>query len=137
LLLYAVDESSAFHRASRHWLEQSLTASETVAFDWTVLLAFVRLSTRAAIFEHPLKPAQALDIVEGWLAQSNVIVVHPTDRHAAILRDLLNRLGTGGNITSDAHLAAIAIEHGADLYSMDSDFSRFPGLHWIDPLSQD
>ncbi len=135
LLLYAVDEASAFHLPARHWLEQSLSATETVALDWTVLLAFVRLSTRAAIFEHPLKPAQALDIVEGWLAQSNVIVVHPTDRHAAILRDLLNRLGTGGNITSDAHLAALAIEHGAELYSADGDFARFPGVRWIDPLA--
>lgn len=136
LLLYAVDESSAFHRAAHRWLEQSLSGPETVAFDWTVLLAFVRLSTRAAIFERPLTPQQALDIVDGWLAQPNVTVIHPTARHSQILRDLLAPLGTGGNLTSDAHLAALAIEHGADLYSMDSDFSRFPGLRWLDPLSQ-
>ncbi|WP_372791836.1 TA system VapC family ribonuclease toxin, partial [Paraconexibacter sp.] len=76
----------------------------------------------------------ALDIVDGWLARPNVVVVHPTDRHAAVVRELLESLGTGGNLVTDAHLAALAIEHGAQLCSSDADFSRFPGLRWHDPL---
>jgi predicted nucleic acid-binding protein len=72
--------------------------------------------------------------MQRWLAQPVATVVHPTDRHAAVLRDLLVPLGTGGNLTSDAHLAALAIEHGATLCSHDNDFSRFAGLSWVDPL---
>jgi PIN domain len=75
-----------------------------------------------------------LDIVDGWLARPNTVVVHPTDRHAAILRELLAPLGTAGNMVTDAHLAALAIEHGAELNSCDADFSRFTGLQWTDPL---
>ncbi|CAN5324381.1 hypothetical protein BH20ACT8_BH20ACT8_10200 [soil metagenome] len=77
---------------------------------------------------------EALDIVAGWLDQPAVTVVHPTQRHAAVLRELLTPLGTGGNLTSDAHLAALAIAHGAELCSTDADFSRFPGLIWVHPL---
>jgi toxin-antitoxin system PIN domain toxin len=134
LLLYAVDESSAFHTAARSWVEASLSGPETIAFDWSVVLAFLRLATRARIFAQPLTPTQALDLIDSWLAQPNVTVVHPTDRHSAILRELLEPLGTAGNLTSDAHLAALAIEHGAELCSLDNDFSRFPGLHWTNPL---
>ncbi|MBI1802417.1 MAG: type II toxin-antitoxin system VapC family toxin [Chloroflexi bacterium] len=134
LLLYAVDESSPLHPAARAWLEDVLSGSETIAFDWNVLLAFIRLTTRARLFAQPLTLAQAFDIVESWLTQSNVIVVYPTDRHAVILRELLEPLGAAGNLTTDAHLAAVAIEHGAELYSLDGDFSRFPGLRWVNPL---
>ncbi len=77
----------------------------------------------------------ALDEIQRWLAQPVATVVHPTDRHAAVLRDLLAPLGAGGNLTSDAHLAALAIEHGATLCSHDNDFSRFAGLRWVDPLA--
>jgi hypothetical protein len=105
-----------------------------VALTWTTLVGFVRLSTRANLFERPLEPAEALDLVDGWLVQPCTTVVHPTERHAAVLRELLTPLGTAGNLTTDAHLAALAIEHGALLCSCDADFSRFPGLRWIDPL---
>jgi toxin-antitoxin system PIN domain toxin len=134
LLLYAADDSSPRHQDARRWVEATLSSSETVAFAWAVLLAFVRLSTRAAIFERPLEAEQALDLLDGWLDQPCVTVIHPTDRHSAVLRELLAPLGTAGNLTSDAHLAALAIEHGALLCSCDTDFSRFQGLRWIDPL---
>jgi toxin-antitoxin system PIN domain toxin len=113
-----------------------MSGSETVAFSWSVLLAFVRVSTNARAFTQPLTPEQALDEVESWLAQPCATIVHPTDRHAALLRDLLGPLGTAGNLTTDAHLAALAIEHGAELCSSDADFSRFPGLQWNDPLRE-
>lgn len=137
LLLYAVDESSAFHTQARAWLESCLSGPETVALDWNVLLAFMRLSTHARIFARPLTPSQALDLIDSWLEQPNVTVIHAGKRHAAILRQLLEPLGTGGNLTSDAHLAAIAIEHGAELCSLDNDFSRFAGLRWVNPLDAD
>jgi toxin-antitoxin system PIN domain toxin len=134
VLLYAVDESAHHHATARAWLEAALSGSETVAFSWSVLLAFVRLGTRPIVFEHPLTADEALDIVEGWLDQPAATVVNPTLRHIAVLRELLQPLGTAGNLTSDAHLAALAIEHGAELCSYDADFSRFAGLRWSNPL---
>lgn len=134
LLLYAVDERSPRHREARAWLEAQLGGSETIAFDWSVLLAFLRLSTSPRVFAQPLAWDRALDVVDAWLARPCVTVVHPGERHAAVLRRLLTPLGMAGNLVSDAHLAAIAIEHGADLCSSDTDFARFAGLRWVDPL---
>ena len=134
ILLYAVDTASPMHAQLRPWLENALSGAEPVAFDWQVLLAFVRISTRRSVFEHPLSAAQALDVVDDWLRQPNAVVIHPTDRHAAILRTLLEPLGAAGNLTSDAHLAALAIEHGAELCTLDADFARFSGLRWMNPL---
>lgn len=134
LLLYALDESSPLHGDARPWVDRTLSGPETVALAWNVLLGFVRLSTRATVFTSPLRVDEALDIVSGWLDQPAVTVIHPTERHAAVLRELLVPLGTGGNLTSDAHLAALAIEHGAELCSTDADFSRFPGLRWVHPF---
>ena len=135
LLLYALDETSPHHGRARPWLEGLLSGTEPVGFAWTVLLAFLRLSTRALVFAEPLGPDEAFDVVEGWLAQPNAMVLEPTERHLAVLRGLVEPLGTAGNITTDAHLAALAIEHGAELCSADTDFQRFPGLRWINPLA--
>ena len=99
-----------------------------------VILAFVRLSTRSQLFARPLAPAEAFAVVEGWLAQPCALVLHPTERHLALLRGLLEPLGTAGNITTDAHLAALAIEHGGEVCSADTDFARFRGLRWTNPL---
>lgn len=134
LLIYAIDEESPVHEQARAWLEETLSGTEAVGFAWAVLLGFVRISTNPAIFEQPLSAAEALDYVDGWLAQPPATMVAPTERHAALLRELLEPLGTAGNLTSDAHLAALAIEHGAELCSRDTDFARFEGLRWSDPL---
>lgn len=134
LLIYAVDDTSPRHGPARAWLDAALSGSEEVAFAWVVLLAVLRLTTKAAVFASPLLPEEAFDLVDGWLAQPCAVVVHPTARHAALLRGLLAPLGMAGNLTSDAHLAALAIEHGAVLCSCDADFSRFSGLAWTDPL---
>jgi toxin-antitoxin system PIN domain toxin len=134
LLLYAIDEGSARHEPARAWVEERLSGTETLAFSWVVLLAFIRLTTSPRVFQSPLSTSAALDLVDSWLAQPCVAVVHPTSRHASVLRDLLEPLGTAGNLTTDAHLAALAIEHGAELCSTDRDFSRFTGLRWADPL---
>jgi toxin-antitoxin system PIN domain toxin len=134
LPLYAYDSRSTRHVQARDWLEQTLSGTETVGLSWVVLLAFLRLSTRPLVVAQPLEVDTALDTIQSWLDQPCATVVNPTDRHAAVLRDLLSALGTAGNLTTDAHLAALAIEHGALLCSCDSDFSRFPGLRWADPL---
>lgn len=134
LLLYALDAASPHHARAKPWLEQALSGTEPVGFAWPVLLAFLRLSTRAQLFDNPLKPAEAFDVIEGWLAQPPALVLHPTERHSGILRGLVLPLGTAGNITTDAHLAALAIEHGGEVCSADTDFARFPGLRWTNPL---
>lgn len=134
VLLYAIDETSPRYERAHPWVQDMFAGTETVAPAWSVALAFVRLTTRAHLMTSPLAVDDALDIVDGWLARPNVVVVHPTDRHAAVLRELLAPFGGGGNLVSDAHLAALAIEHGAELISCDADFSRFSGLRWRDPL---
>jgi toxin-antitoxin system PIN domain toxin len=134
LLLYAVDESSPHHAAAKQWLERALSGSETLGFAWSVLLAFVRLSTNPRVFGAPLSLDEALDLVESCLEQPSATIVHPTDRHSRLLRELLVPLGTAGNLTSDAHLAALSVEHGAELCSADADFARFPRVRWSNPL---
>jgi toxin-antitoxin system PIN domain toxin len=135
LLLYALDADSPQHERARPWLRDLLSGAEPVGFSWSVLLAFLRLSTRSNVFTHPLTPEEAFDVVEGWLSQPCAMVVEPAARHLAIVRELLTPLGTAGNLTTDAHLAALAIEHSADLCSAESDFSRFRGLRWTNPLT--
>ncbi len=136
LLLYAVDESSPHHAVAKPWLERQLSGSETFAFAWAVLIAFIRLATNPRVFSAPLSAEEALDVVDSWLEQPSATVVHPTDRHSALLRELLGTVGTAGNLTSDAHLAALSIEHSAELCSGDSDFARFPRVRWLDPLAR-
>lgn len=135
VLLYAVNEDAPYHREAKAWLEQSLSGSDTLAFTWPVLLAFLRLTTRAAVFPRPLTLADATEIVDSWLAQPCAAILQPGPRHWTILRGLLTPVGTAGNLTSDAHLAAIAIENGAELVSADRDFDRFPMLRWTNPLA--
>lgn len=135
ILIYAADESATLHERARTWLEETLSSAETVGFAWVVMLAFLRLTTSPRIFETPLTPSQALDHVDRWLAQPCAVVVDPTDRHPALLRELLAGVGTAGNLTSDVHLAAIAIEHGGELCSADGDFARFSRLRWTNPLA--
>lgn len=136
LLIYAHNSAAPEHDRARTWFEETLSGTETVAFPWLTILGFIRLTTRPAVMSPTLRVTEALDRVDGWLAQPCATVVHPTDRHPAVLRDLLDAVGTGGNRTSDAHLAALAIEHGATLCSRDDDFRRFPGLRWHDPISR-
>lgn len=134
LLVYAVDRESLRHEPARAWVEEALSGIETVALPWHTLIGFVRLVTRSAVMTRPLAADEAFDYVDEWLDQPCATVVHPTERHSALVRGLLRSVGTAGNRTSDAHLAALAIEHDAQLCSADADFSRFPGLRWHDPL---
>ena len=134
LLIYAVDDTSPHHAAAKRWLDGELSSGETVAFPWPVLLAFIRLTTNPRLFEAPLSVSEALDIVDGWLARGGATVIGPGERHNARLRELLESSGTAGNLTSDAQLAAVCLEHGATLYSADRDFGRWSGLRCINPF---
>jgi uncharacterized protein len=135
LLLYAYDASSSHHERARPWLEERLSGVEAFGFAWATLLAFLRLVTSPRVFESPITVAAALDVLDAWLSAPCSTVLHPGPRHAVLLRQLLEPLGTAGNLTTDAHLAALALEHDAELCSADADFSRFPGLRWTNPLA--
>ena len=134
LLLYAVDETSPYHARAQSWFEDLLSGAEPVGFAWSTLIAFVRLSTHGQLTARPLSPEQAFDQVDHWLEQPCALPLSPTERHAAILRGLIEPVGTAGNLLPDAHLAALAIEHGAEVCSADRDFGRFRGLRWTNPL---
>lgn len=128
VLLYAVNSADPRHEESRSWLDGSLGGAEAVGLAWAALLAFIRVGTSAAILPDPLSTEEATAQVEAWLGAPAAVVAQPTARHAGLLRGLLRDSGTAGNLTSDAHLAALAIEHGADIVSYDRDFARFPGV---------
>jgi hypothetical protein len=134
LLLYATNRDAPHHDEARTWWDGALSGDETVGLPWVVVLGFVRLVTHRTIVPRPLRPEQAFAIVDDWLAQPPVRMVEPTDRHWGILKGLLADFGTAANLTTDAHLAALAIEHGATLCTTDRDFSRFPGLTTRNPL---
>jgi hypothetical protein len=134
LLLYATNRDAAHHERARRWWQDAVAGDEPVGLAWLVLLGFVRISTHHRVLTRPLSSAQAFELVDEWLAQPAIRIVEPTDRHWSIVKRLLEPLGSAGNLTSDAHLAALAIEHGARLCSTDRDFGRFPHLQWVDPL---
>jgi toxin-antitoxin system PIN domain toxin len=128
VLLYAVDSTSAHHERSRSWLDTSLAGAEAVGLAWIALLAFVRIATSASILPSPMTADEAAAQAETWLGAPAAVVAQPTTRHIGLLRGLLRDAGTAGNLTTDAHLAALAIEHGADIVSFDRDFARFSGV---------
>lgn len=133
VLLYAVNEDTQHHDVSRRWLDRALSGSDTVGLTWLTLTAFIRLSTKVGLFPSPIEPAEALDCVRAWITAPGATVVGPTARHLDVLDQLLFEVGTGGNLVSDAHLAAIATEHRADVVSYDADFGRFAGVRWYRP----
>ena len=135
ILLYVVNEDSAHHATLRNWWEEAMIDERPVGLSWMVLIGFLRLSTRSQIFDRPLTPAEAIERVSTWLHHGNTRVVVPSDRHWTILSALIEQSGTAGNLTNDAHLAALAIEYGATLISCDADFARFSRLRWENPLT--
>lgn len=135
LLVHAYNAESTVHAEARGWWEDLLSAPGPVGLPWVVALGFIRITTHARIVARPLTPETVCGHIESWLAQPQVTLVHPGPRHAAVLCNLLRRLGTAGNLSTDAHLAALAIEHQAELHSTDADFTRFSGLRWRNPLT--
>jgi toxin-antitoxin system PIN domain toxin len=135
LLLYAVNTASDHHPVARRWVESAFAGEEPLALSWIVVLGFLRIATNPRIQARPLSVTQAMAVVDGWLSQPNVRLLPPGEEHWGLLKTLLSETGTAGNLTTDAHLAALAIENGATLYSTDADFQRFARLRWINPLS--
>lgn len=133
VLLYAVNKADPKHDRSRRWLDGALGGRETVGFAWTVLLAFIRLSTKVGLFPRPLPVAEALARVREWTAQPPSVVAEPTPRHLDLLSGLLGEVGSGANLVNDAHLAALALEHNARIITYDTDFGRFSGVRWQPP----
>ena len=134
LLLYAYHPRSEYHERSRTWLESVLSGRDLVRLAWMTVWAFLRIGTNPRVFERPLTIAEAESHVSRWLALPAVDVLEPGDRHWDILRELLRTGQVSGALLMDAALAAIAIEHGATLFTSDRDFTRFPGLKTSNPL---
>jgi uncharacterized protein len=128
VLIYATNRDAPQQAVAAAWLEEAFNGPAGVGLAWAALLGFIRICTRPGILQRPLNVEQALQAVDVWVSHPAARVLHPGDRHAALLGRLLIGAGTAGNLTSDAHLAALAMEHGATLGSFDKDFARFGGL---------
>lgn len=137
LLINAVHTASPDHGRARAWLDGKLQRREAIGLPWAVLVGFVRITTNPRITNHPFTLEQALAQVREWLALPGVAVLHPTGEHARHFAEQCLAAGATGNLVSDAHLAALAVEHGCELASNDADYGKFPGLHWINPLRAD
>ena len=135
LLIYAADEHSPFHAPASAWMAQQINGPVRVGLPWSSLLAFLRLATNPRATLTPLTITEAWSVVSGWLGAATVWIPSPGARHAEILGSLLVDAHAGANHVPDAHLAALAIEHGLTVYSNDSDFGRYSGLHWENPLA--
>jgi toxin-antitoxin system PIN domain toxin len=135
VLIYAYDRTSDLHRAARRWLESVLSGSESIGIPWVVILAFVRLVTHPVLCENPMTIAQARQAVESWFRVDQVRLLAPGLATFDYFFDLLQQAGTGGNLSTDAMIAALAIEYGGSVYSTDRDFSRFPKVRWQNPLA--
>ena len=135
ILFFAVNEAAPEHDRAAAWLEETLNGSRRVGLPWESLTAFVRLATNPRVVARPLAPLDAWSFVEDWLTAPAAWVPVPTERHAAVLGELVRRYRPAGKLVPDAHLAALAIEHGAEIISADTDFARFVEVRWRDPLT--
>jgi toxin-antitoxin system PIN domain toxin len=136
ILLYAYDSDSAHHAVCRSWLEAAFNSEEIVALPWQTLLAFIRISTNSRATKKPLQSAKACKIVSSWLHQANVSVIGAGERFWELVQEQIREAQVTGPLVTDAALAALALEHGATLCSVDRDFRRFRDLRLIDPTDQ-
>ena len=134
LLLYAYNPGAVHHARAREWWEGLLNGEERVGLPWMVILGFVRLSTTRGVLAVPVAPGQAMDRITSWLERPDVFILLPGPRHLEVFRRTVSATA-GGAMTTDAHLAALAIENQAELHSNDGDFARLEGLRWLNPLS--
>lgn len=135
LLVYAYNSAAPHHPTARSWWEECLSGSEPVALPWVVMLGYLRLMTSRAVLVDPFRPDEALGHLRSWLERPQVEILQPGPRHLDILDNLAQEAGTAGELTTDLHLAALAIEVQAALHSNDTDFGRFSGLRWVNPLA--
>ena len=135
LLLYAEDSRSEHHEAARAWWDGQLSGSDPVALCWPVLTAFIRIGTNARLHQRPLTLKEAVERVQSWLDQPCVRLIQTTDHHWPLFQQMLRAGNATANLVSDAHLAAMAVEHNCVLHSTDTDFARFRGLKWKNPIA--
>lgn len=136
LLVYAANPAAADHEEARAWLDERLNGTARVGLPWPSLLAFIRIATNPAIVRAPVTPAVAWRQVKAWLECEVVWLPVPGARHEKILGSLLEHRFVTSRLVPDAHLAALAIEHGLTLCSSDGDFAKFPQLKWENPLAR-
>jgi toxin-antitoxin system PIN domain toxin len=136
ILLYAEDSLSAFHQQARKWWDDQLSGSEPVCLCWTVLSAFIRIGTNPRVFENPLSLEQAQARIQSWFDQPCTRIIRPTEQHWTAFQQMLTAGQAFANLVTDAHIAALALEHGCTVASTDADFARFPKLRWINPLKK-
>lgn len=136
LLLYARDSGSEHHAAAITWLTRQLNGASRVGLPWESLTAFVRIATHPRVYDRPLTADEAWSQVEEWLGATPAWVPLPTERHGSVLGSLIRRHDIRGNLVSDAVLAALAVEHGLEICSADTDFARFPEVQWQNPLTR-
>lgn len=136
LLLYAEDSLSEHHAAARTWWDEQLSGSEQVGLCWPVLTAFIRIGTNARLHKRPLMLKEAVERVQSWLDQPCVRLIQATDEHWKMFQQMLRAGNATANLVSDAHLAALAVEHNCVLHSTDADFARFRGLKWKNPIAE-
>lgn len=134
LLVYAYASDAPHHARAKSWWEGCLTNPGVVGLPWAVMLGFVRIMSSTAVFKDPMPPGEALDHVGSWLERPQTQIVVPGPRHLDILSEIMASSRAPGRLTTDAHLAAMAIETQSELHSNDVDFTRFPGLRWRNPL---
>jgi hypothetical protein len=135
ILVYATFKNFSQHEPAREWLDEQLGGAAKVGLPWPSLLGFLRLATNPRQFPRPLRSTEGWQQVTSWLSARPAWIPQPTDRHAEVLAALLADPGVHGNLVPDAHLAALAIEHGLTMCSADGDLARFKGLRWTNPLS--
>jgi toxin-antitoxin system PIN domain toxin len=134
LLVYAYNDDAPWHAEAKRWWESCLSDSRPVGIPWVVVLGFVRLMSNRRVLLDPMPAAEALHHCRSWLERPNARIILPGPSHLDLLGHLLDAASAGADLVTDAHLAALAIEHQAELHSNDADFARFPGLSWRNPL---
>jgi len=134
LLVYAYNSDAPFHDQSKAWLEGCLSGRTPIGIPWVVMLGFVRIMSSSAVLTDPMEPVEAVEHARSWLARPQTQIVNPGPRHLAIFAELMHAARASGRLTTDAHLAALAVETQSELHSNDLDFARFPGLRWRNPL---
>jgi toxin-antitoxin system PIN domain toxin len=136
LLLYAEDSLSEHHKMARAWWDDQLSGLNPVCLCWPVLKAFIRIGTNPRLHRRPLTSKEACDRIQSWFDQPCARLIQPTENHWMLFQKMIRESNAAGNLISDAHLAALAVEHNCVLYSTDADFARFRGLKWKNPLQQ-
>ena len=134
LLIFAHNREAPHHQTAKEWLQDLMRSGTSVGLPWIVISGFIRISTHPKLLKEPILVGEAIGIARSWLARNHVRIIEPGSRFQELFFDGLEKLGTAGNLTTDAHLAALTVEYQAELHSCDTDFHRFPGLRWRNPL---